>query len=117
MPQIDVTVMRMALFIIEPQAGFYVFTGFRQLPAQPVQRPRGMVRLQQDLRVIELARNPEEIGRNFAPAIKPTEVHVEEPQVDNGWRKIRRALEPMPDLGSPFYRHAHLRRRPPMYGH
>src|SRR5438105_2147697 len=76
-----------------------------------------MVRLEPDFRVIELARDPEEIGRNLVRATKPTEVHVEEPQVDNRWGEISRAVKAMPNLGSPLYRFAHLRRRPPVYAH
>jgi len=38
-----------------------------------------MVRLQQDFRVIKIAGDPEEIGRNSVRAVKPTEVYVEEP--------------------------------------
>jgi hypothetical protein len=29
MPEIDIAVMRVALFIIKPQAGVYMLTGFR----------------------------------------------------------------------------------------
>ena len=48
MPEVDVAVMRMALFVIKPQARFDMLIGFRQLPIQPAQRPSAVVRLQLD---------------------------------------------------------------------
>src|SRR5467141_2698153 len=65
MPKIDILMMRMAFFIIKPQAGRNMLTGFCEEPEQPARRPRGVVRLQQDIRVVKLARDPKEIGGNL----------------------------------------------------
>src|SRR5262245_49109313 len=52
-----------------------------------------MMGLEQDLPVIEIARDPEQIGRYFVGSVKQTPPLIEHPQIGNRRRKLSRAWE------------------------
>src|SRR3984893_12368147 len=104
--------MRVALFTVERQARVDVLTRFLGQTAKPPYRPCGVVRLQQDLRVIEFASEPEEIRRNPVRPIKPTPGVIE---LSTRWRwtaRGRLSSRSPPNLGGTLHRFAHLRGGP-----
>jgi len=108
---VEVSVMCVALLVVERQTSVDIRSGFEQQTAFPKCRPRGVMRLELDLVIIELARDPEQIGRNLVCPIKLTSSDVEIIQASEGCCEVGRALEPVPEADSPLCRFAGLRGR------
>src|SRR5262249_17793453 len=75
-PKVDLTMMGVSCFIIDPPAGFEMSFRLGKLADGKLCRPGTMVRLQHDRGVIKLPCNPEKIGRDLAAPIEPTAGNV-----------------------------------------
>ncbi len=62
--------MGVTLLVIEGQSSIDMFNGIGQGTPSPTHRPRGVVRLEQHLRAIQLARDCEEIVRNLFRSVQ-----------------------------------------------
>ncbi len=102
--------MLVPFFIVERQAGVDVLASLRRHAAPEADRPGGVACLQQDVRVVELARDPEQFERDLLCARELPEGHVERPQTRQRWYKVNRAFESPGDLKGPLDRGANFRR-------
>ena len=83
----------MPFFIIERQASVDVLAGLHGHPVQEEVRPSGMMRLQQDLGVVKLARDSEQLGGDPLCVRMVCACRVEDPQTHQRLYELDRALE------------------------
>jgi hypothetical protein len=74
MSYVHIAVTPVVLLVIKRQTDVDVLASFRQQTTRPICRPGGVMRLEQDLRIVQLASDPIEIGGNLIRPIKPTPV-------------------------------------------
>jgi len=76
-----------------------------------------VVSLQLNFQVIQLARNPKEIGRDLVGLIEPSSGEIIQPEISDRGSEIGRAFELAPDCSGPLDRVTHLWRRPSVGAH
>ena len=109
--------MGVTLLVIEGQPSIDVFDGIGQGTPSPTHRPRGVVRLEQHLGVIQLARDSEEIVRNLFRGVEAAIRVMEHPKVRDRRRQFLRTLEPASNGCGAFDYLADFSCRPAMNAH
>jgi len=84
MPEIDVAMTRVAVFIIEGQATVDVLDSFPEPTPDQACRIRRVMCLQQDIGVVEIARDPGQIGRKLFGFLVTTPGEIQHPQIGDG---------------------------------
>ncbi|MBV8505495.1 MAG: hypothetical protein JOZ11_06775 [Alphaproteobacteria bacterium] len=78
----------LGISLTKRHASVDVRTAFGQLTSQPIRRPGGVVRFEQDLGIVELASDLLKAYRKLACPLELTSVEVEIPQDAQRARKI-----------------------------
>src|SRR6266850_4344675 len=83
----------------------------------PSHWPGAVMSLQRDLEVVELARDPEEIGGSLLGLFEPAPINIEDPQIGDSWPEVGRARESASNFRGAFDRFGRLRRAPSVNAH
>src|SRR5262249_10192368 len=103
--------------VIEVHSGVDVRDGICQLAAHPSGGPCGMVRLEENIIVVAIARYLEQLVRDFLCLHKLPAADVKQPQAHQWRSEVYRALELPRNFASALESGADLRSRPTIDAH